>query len=344
MGINLSKNQSFLVYCAVVVIFLFSSFCVVLFYPQKNKQNHTTVSIKSGFSLSQISNLLYEKNIISNRKMFELAALILGKEKEFPVGTFQIINTNTNYDIIDQLVNESPEVIKVRILEGWDTKKIASYLAEVMSFDSTEVMELARDRDFIYQNGLEVNSLEGYFFPDTYLFFKGDNPSNILSHLIKQHKLFWNKTYEIRANQINLSKHEIVTLASIIEGEAIYNSERPKISAVYHNRLAIDMKLQADPTIQYIINEPPRRLLNKDLKIKSPYNTYLNKGLPPGPINSPGKHSLLAALFPEQNDFLFFVARGDGYHTFSTNKRDHDKAKRKFQKIRRKIKRERRNK
>ena len=99
------------------------------------------------------------------------------------------------------------------------------------------------------------------------------------------------------------------------------------------------MKLQADPTIQYIINEPPRRLLNKDLRIKSPYNTYLNKGLPPGPINSPGKHSLLAALFPEENDFLFFVARGDGYHTFSTNKRDHDKAKKKFQKIRKKLKR-----
>ena len=94
--------------------------------------------------------------------------------------------------------------------------------------------------------------------------------------------MFWNRTYEIRAKQINLSKHEVVTLASIIEGEAIFNNERPKISAVYHNRLNINMKLQADPTIQFIINEPPRRLLNKDLKINSPYNTYLNKGLPPG--------------------------------------------------------------
>ena len=213
-----------------------------------------------------------------------------------------------------------------------------------MSFDSSEVIKLAHDKDFILKNGLEVNSLEGYFFPDTYLFFKGETPSNVLSYLVKQHKIFWNKTYEIRAEQINLSKHEVVTLASIIEGEAIFNNERPKISAVYHNRLNINMKLQADPTIQYIIDEPPRRLLNKDLKIKSPYNTYLNKGLPPGPINSPGKHSLLAALFPEENDFLFFVAKGDGYHTFSTNKRDHDKAKRKFQKIRRKIKRESRKK
>ena len=102
--------------------------------------------------------------------MFELAALILGKEKEFPVGTFQIINTNSNYDIINQLVNESPEVIKVRILEGWDTRKIASYLAEVMSFDSTVVMELSRDRDFISQNGLDVNSLED-IFSQIHIFF-----------------------------------------------------------------------------------------------------------------------------------------------------------------------------
>ena len=129
-----------------------------------------------------------------------------------------------------------------------------------------------------------------------------------------------------------------MTLASIIEGEAIYDSERAKISAVYHNRLNIGMRLQADPTIQYIIPDSPRRLLNKDLKIKSPYNTYLNWGLPPGPINSPGKNSILAALYPEKNDFLYFVATGDGYHTFTTNEKDHNKAKRKLQKLRRALK------
>ncbi|OUX32034.1 MAG: hypothetical protein CBE24_04045 [bacterium TMED264] len=344
MGKKFSKNQLLIICCCLIVTFAIFSYFTILFYPQNNKHNYVTVSIKPGFTLGKISDLLYEKGIISSKHMFELAALAMGKEKEFPIGTFQIVNTRTNYDIINQLVNESPEIVKVRILEGWNSRQIASYLADTMGFDSTEVVELAHDKDFISQNDLEVSSLEGYLFPDTYLFFKGESPSNILSHLVKQHKMFWNKTYEIRAMQINLSKHDVVTLASIIEGEAIFDSERPKISAVYHNRLNINMKLQADPTIQYIINEPPRRLLNKDLKIKSPYNTYLNKGLPPGPINSPGKQSLLAALFPEENDFLFFVASGDGYHTFSTNKKDHDKAKRKFQKIRQKIKRESRKK
>ena len=140
MGKKISKNQSILIYCTIAIILLSSSFCAILFYPQKNKNNHATVSIRSGFTLGQISNLLYEKKILSNRKMFELAALLMGKEKEFPVGTFQIINPNSNYDIINQLVNESPEIIKVRILEGWDARKIASYLAEVMRFDSTLVM------------------------------------------------------------------------------------------------------------------------------------------------------------------------------------------------------------
>ena len=132
-------------------------------------------------------------------------------------------------------------------------------------------------------------------------------------------------------------------MASIIEGEAIYDSERSKISGVYHNRLKLGMKLQADPTIQYIIQDSPRRLLNKDLRIKSPYNTYMYKGLPPGPINSPGRNSLIAALYPEKNDFIFFVARGDGYHTFTTNERDHNKAKRKLQKLRKKLKKKRYN-
>ena len=144
-----------------------------------------------------------------------------------------------------------------------------------------------------------------------------------------------------KASSISLTQHQILTLASIIEGEAIYDSERPIISAVYHNRLKRGMKLQADPTVQYIIKDGPRRLLNKDLRIKSPYNTYLYGGLPPGPINSPGFKSLNAALYPDENDYLYFVAKGDGYHTFSKNEKEHERAKRAFQRVRKKVKRDR---
>ena len=148
--------------------------------------------------------------------------------------------------------------------------------------------------------------------------------------MVKEYHNCVTDSLHARAQELGFNIKEMITLASIIEGEALYNSERPVISGVYHNRLKKGMKLQADPTIQYIINDGPRRLLNKDLKIESPYNTYLNKGLPPGPINNPGKESILAALYPMKNDYLFFVARGDGYHEFSKTEQEHNKAKRKF--------------
>ena len=188
---------------------------------------------------------------------------------------------------------------------------------------------------------MDSDNLEGYLFPETYYFFDGEKERSVIKRLVKEYKKFWSNENIARANSINLTQHQIFTLASIIEGEAIYDSERPIISAVYHNRLKKGMKLQADPTVQYIIKDGPRRLLNKDLKIKSPYNTYLYRGLPPGPINSPGFASLKAALYPDENDFLYFVAKGNGYHTFSKNEKEHERAKRAFQRVRRKVKKER---
>jgi len=314
-------------------------FIIVLFWPQNNHHSVAKVTVETGASLNHIANILNKKNIIKNKPMFCLAVRILGKEKEIPVGTFRLVNAKSNYDIIDQIVYGAPEVKKVRILEGWNINDVASYLSKEMGFDSTAILQIALDTKFLKKNQISASSLEGYLFPNTYLFFKGDTPKSVLSHLVSMHKSFWTNKHISRAKKLNLTKHEIVTLASIIEGEAIYNSERAKISSVYHNRLDLGMRLQADPTIQYIIPDSPRRLLNRDLKIQSPYNTYLNQGLPPGPINSPGKNSLLAALYPEDNDFLFFVATGDGYHTFSTNEKDHNKAKRKLQKLRRDLKR-----
>ena len=313
---------------------------VILFWPQKNEHSIIRFEIDPGMSLHGLAIKLNDKKIISNRRMFCLAVQLLGKSKKIPIGTFNIIDAKSNYQIIDQLVFGSPEVKTVRILEGWNLKQIANHLSEVMNFDSTEFINLAINPSLLKENNIPALSVEGYLFPDTYFFFSGDTPLFVLNKLISLNKKFWTKQHINKAKKLKLTKHEIVTLASIIEGEAIYDSERAKISAVYHNRLNIDMKLQADPTIQYIISDSPRRLLNRDLKIKSPYNTYQNKGLPPGPINSPSKSSLIAALYPEKNDFIYFVANGDGYHTFSTNEKDHNRAKRKLQKIRRQIRRE----
>jgi len=210
-----------------------------------------------------------------------------------------------------------------------------------MKFEYDEIISLLKDEKFI--NDLNINSktLEGYLFPETYYFFEGVDKKTIIKRLVKEHFSFWNEENILKADELGFTPIEIVTLASIIEGEAIYDSERPIISAVYHNRLKKGMKLQADPTVQYIIKDGPRRLLNKDLRIKSLYNTYMYKGLPPGPINSPGLQSLLAALNPQINNYFYFVAKGDGYHTFSKNEKEHERAKRAFQRVRKKVNRQR---
>ena len=330
------KKKPILLFGGGIAIFSWIALVVlILHWPQQNPFSVASVTVNTGISLSSLSKQLYEKKIISNEQMFQWAVQIMGKEKEIPVGTFRLVNAKSNYDIIDQLVYGSPERKKIRVLEGWSMNQIADHLNDVMGFDREEIIDIANDHRMLRKHGIKGSSMEGYLFPDTYFFFDGDSPGSILNHLANEFKNFWTVGNLARAKQLNMTKHEVVTLASIIEGEALYDKERPIISGVYHNRLNRGMRLQADPTIQYIIKDGPRRLLNQDLKIESPYNTYLYDGLPPGPINSPGKESLRAALYPEDNDYLFFVAKGDGYHSFTLNEQDHNKAKRKFQKIRR---------
>ena len=341
MGVKFNIKSFTWVILTSVLSLLFLFLSTILFWPQNNPHKIIKVKIESGTSLKGISELLFKEKIISNKTSFKWAVQILGKEKQLPTGTFRLINSNSNYSIINQFINGSPEVVKVRILEGWNKHQLAEHLSKSMGFNIDKIISLIDDKNYISKQEIISNSLEGYLFPDTYFFFEGEKIESVLSQLVSQYKRFWTEKNIRRAKKIGLSEHDVTTLASIIEGEAIYDIERPKISAVYHNRLSINMKLQADPTIQYIISDGPRRLLNKDLRIESPYNTYLHKGLPPGPISSPGKESLRAALFPEVNDFIYFVATGNGYHTFSTNKHDHDKAKQKLQTLRRKIREKR---
>ena len=337
MAANFQNKPVFLLGGIIAMSITIALVVLVLFWPQPNPSYVSKVTVITGSTLGEISKQLYEKKIISNEQMFRWAVQVMGKEKEIPVGTFQLVDTQSNYDIIKQLVYGSPELIKVRLLEGWSVKQIAAHLNEVMGFELDEILDISKDYHFLKKHNIKASTIEGYLFPDTYLFFNGDTPTSVLDNVVSEYKKFWRDAFRDRARELNMTEHEVVTLASIIEGEAIYDKERPTISGVYHNRLNRGMRLQADPTIQYIIEDGPRRLLNRDLRIDSPYNTYKNKGLPPGPINSPGAQSLKAALYPEENEYLFFVARGDGYHTFTTNEKDHNNAKKQLQKLRREL-------
>ena len=324
---------------SIICIFI-TSILIIFYWPQNNLKEDIKLKINYGDPLSVIVKKLKNQKLISNELIFNIAVKLNGVETAIPAGIFLISDASNNLKLINNLVKNSPQVKKITLLEGWTTKQSIKYLAEEMGYDFKNFEMMINNLNVINDLGLNVDNIEGYIYPETYYFFEGQSELSIIKKIINEYKNFWNKENIARAKELKMTQHDIVTLASIIEGEAIYDSERSIISAVYHNRLNIGMKLQADPTVQYIIEDGPRRLLNKDLKINSPYNTYLNKGLPPGPINSPGRKSLLAALYPSDNEYLYFVAKGDGYHTFTKNEKDHEKAKKDFQKIRRRIQRE----
>lgn len=321
------------------VLFL-TIYGIILYWPQDNEFQSIKVTIPKGATLNEIADSLERNNILSNKKMFLMAVRSSGHEKDIPAGRFTFTSPKDNSTIIEQLINGSPLKKKVTLLEGWTVRQVARHLSQTLGIDEDEFIHLCFDEQFVRQLGIPGNSAEGFLFPDTYYFFEEEDARSVIRKLVDEYRKVITQARVRRAQELKLSELEWITLASIIEGEAIYDDERSRISGVYHNRLDRDMRLQADPTIQYIVDGSPRRLLNKDLKIESPYNTYLNKGLPPGPINNPGRESIVAALYPENNEYLYFVARGDGYHTFSKNQREHNIAKRKFQKIRREVWRE----
>ena len=338
-------GQTFIgIVAAVVLGILLAFYSLILLWPQGNPYDSVKVTIPKGASLKQVSATLQDYNIIRNERSFLLAVKTLGYEKDMPAGRFKLLNASTNFDIIDQLVNGIQVNKRVTILEGWTIAAIAKELNNKIGVDQNEFKSACKNKLLLWKWGISEDSVEGYLFPNTYLFSEEEDVQDIIGRMINEYKQRITLAFRDRMKVLGMNENEIITLASIIEGEAIYDSERAVISGVYHNRLNIGMRLQADPTIQYIITDSPRRLLNKDLKIKSPYNTYLNKGLPPGPINNPGIESIKAALYPDETDYIYFVATGDGYHTFSRTKEEHNIAKRKFQKIRRQLKRQQKKK
>jgi len=297
------------------------------------------LKISKGSSFYSITNLLLKNEIIDDSFKLKATAWLLNLRSKLKAGKYEIQGGLSSYALLKQLAGGRVTVETVRILEGIQAKQIAGILKQRTEIDSARFMHLVNDPDFVKNLGVEAKTLEGFLFPDTYNFYWGMRSEDIISIMVNEFKINFTDSLRNRAAEQGHSVVEALTLASIIEGEAVLDSERSTVSAVYHNRLKRGMRLQADPTIQYVIDDSPRRLLNRDLKIDSPYNTYKYKGLPPGPINNPGLASIRASLYPKKVSHLYFVANGDGSHTFSRTLKEHLRAKAKFDKFRTKIKR-----
>ena len=289
--------------------------------------NSTIVTIEKGMSLNSVAQLLYTKNVIVSQDIFKAKVVLRGLASKIPTGKFLLEGQVSDSVLIDLIFNEGPIKLKLTIPEGLQSDQVFENINALLDTEY-DFKKYFNSKEILQDFNITGKSLEGYLYPDTYYLYHDSSPGEIIEILLSEFWKRFDKNLIDRTNQLGFSVHQVVTLASIIEGEAMLSSERKTISSVYHNRLKINMKLQADPTIQYIIPGPPKTLSIRDLRIKSEYNTYQNYGLPPGPINNPGIESIKAALYPEDTNFLFFVAQGDGSHAFTTNEKDHEEAKR----------------
>jgi len=276
----------------------------------------------------QVQAALVEKGIVTNPDLFRWTAYLTRREDDIQTGRYLFRYGESISCILRKLTHGEVEYTRVAVPEGLYMTEVASLLLKKGVVDSMAFMETATDSQFVTSLGILEPSLEGYLFPDTYLFNWPINSEEVARRMVYRFREIYDMYVALDADSIGMHKTHVVTLASIVQAEAVYDSEMPRISAVYHNRLRSGMRLEADPTVAYALGGVRRRLWLKDLRVKSPYNTYRNKGLPPGAICNPGQSALEAAVNPlRKSNEYYFVADGTGRHHFSKTYDQHLQAK-----------------
>ena len=285
------------------------------------------VTIPTGSSFTTAVDSLAHAGVISSPRLFSLYASVRKRDRALKAGTYAFERGASWSTVLDAVTRGKGLVHTITIPEGFALSGIAPLLGRALSVPPESVMVAASDSSLRNQLDVPTPTLEGYLFPDTYTFAEGTSPDEAVHVLVAQFEKVWKPEWTDRLQQLAMSRHDVMTLASIIEKEARLAEERPVISAVYHNRLKRGMLLQADPTVQYALGRHVDRVLYKDLEVDSRYNTYKHPGLPPGPIASPGAASIEAALYPANVPYLYFVAHPDGHHEFRETYAEHTEAR-----------------
>lgn len=287
---------------------------------EKGNTGIVSINIPSGSSSDKISDILEENNLIKSSVVFKLNLKISGKAGEMKAGNYQLNKGMSNRDIIDILCKNKINSGYVTIPEGYTTRQIAERLESkgITSKEDfyNEVKNQKFDYEFLKDAPTGENRLEGFLFPETYDFHGGMSAEATIKTMLSQFDKKFTADMRSDMKKSGLTFNQVVTMASIVQKEAGSIAEMPKIAGVFYNRLKIKMPLQSCSTVQYVLGKTKPRLSIKDTRTKSPYNTYLNKGLPPGPICCPGTAALKAAIHPEKNDYLYFLAKGDGTTIF----------------------------
>ncbi len=309
-----------------VCLFVFLSSC-----PLPDNSDPLTVVIEPGASTRDISRVLYEAQIIRSQSLFRIVSRVLQADGQMKAGEYRFGPGIFVWDTISKLVEGRVVHYPLTVREGLSVEEIADLVEQSGFGDKQRFLEIAKNPDLMVSlvspGELEntIYPVEGYLFPDTYNVWRGITEEQLISMMLGRFTQVFTEELRDKAEDIGLSVHQVATIASLVEKEAVVDDERPVIAAVYCNRIKIGMKLDADPTVLYALGRFNGTLLWKELEVDSPYNTYKYPGFPPGPISNFGKSSLEAVLAPANADYLYFVSKNDGTHAFSRTLSEHNR-------------------
>lgn len=306
---------SFLIYITafIYLFFLVYPFCV----------EEKVFVVNKGESAVSICRRLREERIIRSEPVFLSFLRITKKDRSIKRGEYEFRGRLSALDVIDKLVSGRVKLYKITIPEGNNLYEISERVYPVCEKDV--FLKLVFSEEYARSLGINAPRLEGYLFPETYTFDRYAGCEKVISTMVRKTFEVFTNEYKKRADELGMSMHEVLTLASIIEKETSVKEEMPLISAVFHNRLRMGMRLYADPTVIYgLLPHFNGNLTKDDLRTFTPYNTYLIKGLPPTPICSAGKDAIESALYPADVPYLFFVSKNDGTHIFSKTLKEHN--------------------
>ncbi len=288
------------------------------------------ITISAGAPFGKVADDLAREGVVADPDLLRLLSRWRGDARKIQAGEYEFGAPATPGQILDRLVTGDVRRYRLVIPEGYSLREIASTLELAGLGEAGRFLRLTHDPEFVRSFGLEAPSLEGYLFPETYTYSAGMPQEALIQAMVRQFQLRLSPEIVAAARDLGLDRHQLVTLASIIQKEAGNLQEMPIISAVFHNRLRRGMRLQADPTVIYGVEDYAGRITRRHLNTPTPYNTYQIRGLPPGPIASPGLEALHAAANPAPVNYLYFVSRGDGTHVFSETLREHNEAVRRY--------------
>ena len=324
----MKKNFFVMITSFLIMALLYAAFEILV--PARTVAGNTEIEIPKGATFKQAVDILAGENLIRDKKIFLLLGRLTGADRKIRAGFYSIWSNMSPWDIFKIIRKGRIIEFEVKVFEGDSLFEVADAFSKAGIAHYDDVMRISKDPEFLSSYDIEAPSVEGYIFPDTYMIPKGVKAEDALGSMIDRMREKYSVELLEKTEKTGMTETEVLTIASIIEKEAVVDSERPLISAVYHNRLKKHMPLQADPTCIYGIKSSKEKITKADLQRKTPYNTYVINGLPPGPIASPGLKSIIAALNPANVSYLYFVSNNDGTHIFSVTLSQHAEAVRAY--------------